>query len=400
MIFTTLPFEGLCGLVFIANIEPKRVTQICELPQTTMTVSNISDNGATLNTGLNGYSSYEFNHRIVGATSWIVSTSTTGSLTVNDLTTAAQYEFRVRVRCANNEWSAWSNVQNFTTTSNNACILPQVNLNVTGVTTTNASLNAGINGFNAYEFNYRAVGASVWITRARTNPVLMLSILVPSTLYEFQIRVQCANGAWSSWSGVHQFRTMPKDNCTAASINADSFSLFTAPPILFNASCNTADGYIELKLRTDRGPYLIEWFPTKGTGENPRQNLEPGFYQAIVLDSKGCLDTIRLKIDQVKNCDNEFEVSSTFTPNADGINETLIIKVRPSINCPNGRLSDCYPNHQVKIFNNKGEMIYRSKNYQSDWQAKGHPAGEYYLLLDPDVNVKSGLIKKKLTILK
>ncbi|MBC8769381.1 gliding motility-associated C-terminal domain-containing protein [Arenibacter sp. BSSL-BM3] len=78
-------------------------------------------------------------------------------------------------------------------------------------------------------------------------------------------------------------------------------------------------------------------------------------------------------------CDTvELNVSQSFTPNGDGINDSWMI-----YNIEN------YPNSLVRVFNSWGKEVFSAKNYQNDWDgrykdlsAKLPSAGSYYFQID------------------
>ncbi|ASO07432.1 T9SS type B sorting domain-containing protein [Arenibacter algicola] len=78
-------------------------------------------------------------------------------------------------------------------------------------------------------------------------------------------------------------------------------------------------------------------------------------------------------------CDTvELNVSQSFTPNGDGINDTWMI-----YNIEN------YPNSLVRVFNSWGKEVFSARNYQNDWDgrykdlsAKLPAAGSYYFQID------------------
>jgi len=69
------------------------------------------------------------------------------------------------------------------------------------------------------------------------------------------------------------------------------------------------------------------------------------------------------------------EIPNTFTPNADGINDTWFIKGLSS-----------YPDCLVSIYNRYGQLMYRSKGYSKDWDGstngKDVPASTYYYVIE------------------
>ncbi|SDL50341.1 thrombospondin type 3 repeat-containing protein, partial [Kriegella aquimaris] len=82
-------------------------------------------------------------------------------------------------------------------------------------------------------------------------------------------------------------------------------------------------------------------------------------------------------------CDTvELDVSQSFTPNGDGINDTWVI-----YNIEN------YPNSLVRVYNSWGKEVFSAKNYQNDWEGqyknlnnKLPDSGSYYFQIDLDGN--------------
>ncbi len=78
----------------------------------------------------------------------------------------------------------------------------------------------------------------------------------------------------------------------------------------------------------------------------------------------------------------EVKVPQVFSPNFDGVNDVLVIK----------GIFD-YPNNDLKIFNRWGTVVYKTRNYQNDWDGvsieegvildnRELPVGTYYYILD------------------
>ncbi|PJJ83119.1 T9SS type B sorting domain-containing protein [Mucilaginibacter auburnensis] len=85
------------------------------------------------------------------------------------------------------------------------------------------------------------------------------------------------------------------------------------------------------------------------------------------------------------------EIPNAFTPNADGINDTWFIK---------GLLG--YPNCLVSVFDRNGQLLHRSKGYNTDWDGttngKSLPAATYYYVID--LNFQKKVMSGYVTILK
>lgn len=184
----------------------------CTLPTSyTLSTTNITPTTATLNSGMSGFSSYEFNYRSVGSSNWATIETTNGSMLIVNLVASTQYEFRVRVKCADNTWSDWTGNEVFSTSGSgtNTCVLPQVyTLSTSNITKNSAILNSGLSGFSQYEFNYRKVGGNTWETISSVNSTIALSNLSSSTPYEFRVRVRCINLEWSTFTGNEPFTTL------------------------------------------------------------------------------------------------------------------------------------------------------------------------------------------------
>ncbi|NLN73902.1 MAG: T9SS type B sorting domain-containing protein [Bacteroidales bacterium] len=66
----------------------------------------------------------------------------------------------------------------------------------------------------------------------------------------------------------------------------------------------------------------------------------------------------------------EIEIPNVFTPNSDGFNDYFFIDGL-----------DSYPNSKLKVYNRWGKVVYRSDNYQNDWDGKNVADGVYYYVL-------------------
>ena len=202
--------------------------------------------------------------------------------------------------------------------------------------------------------------------------------------------------------GNYELLLVDARQCSAkASIVVDSFSFLTAAPLLQDPNCGAVDGSITLQLDPKREPYQIEWSPSEeGQGDNPRTQLDAGTYQALILDKQGCMDTIEVTLNKQEDCDKDFLIYRSFSPNRDGVNESFVIRAKRTGGCPSGDLNECYPNNELIIFNRWGEAVYRKKGYTADWDADGYPGGVYFFLFYPDRDKPKGVIRGALTVVK
>ena len=82
-------------------------------------------------------------------------------------------------------------------------------------------------------------------------------------------------------------------------------------------------------------------------------------------------------------------IPNVFTPNNDGRNDTFII---PNLSF--------YPDNELTIFNRWGNVVYRKKDYQSEWTAPGLNEGTYFYILKVNSNNKSDIYKGYITLLR
>lgn len=117
----------------------------CDSPQVSeLSVTGITNSGATLNCSTQGIDAFDWRYRIVGNPMWIDLANTPLALqALNGLAAATHYEFQVAVRCTDGNWSSWSASYDFTTLSN-----PVVDTDLGGVSDAQELIN-GTNPNNA-----------------------------------------------------------------------------------------------------------------------------------------------------------------------------------------------------------------------------------------------------------
>jgi gliding motility-associated-like protein len=141
--------------------------------------------------------------------------------------------------------------------------------------------------------------------------------------------------------------------------------------------------------------YLLQPYQSSGDFMPP----EPGTYpfMVVVVDDKGCSDSATRTIEVVQVI--HIDVPTLFTPNADGVNDIMIL---PGI--------ESYPNCEWIVMDRFGKLVYSEKGYQNEWNGvanTGHLAGKalpsdtYFYMLDLGVGkdrVQTGffVLKKQL----
>jgi gliding motility-associated-like protein len=124
-----------------------------------------------------------------------------------------------------------------------------------------------------------------------------------------------------------------------------------------------------------------EWTPSTGldnpTVKNPVVTGDQDItYQLKITDkSNGCVNysKVDVKVSPVIN------VSNTFTPNGDGINDYWEIK---------GLVA--YESSTVDVYNRYGQPLFHSVGYPKPWdgtyQGKAMPSGTYYYIVNTKMN--------------
>ncbi len=96
-------------------------------------------------------------------------------------------------------------------------------LSVDGVGSTTASLSWDAVTGASYDFRYRLVGASTWVTSSENSTSKSLSGLTSNSQYEAQVRSKCDGGATSDYSASVNFTTTETqiNYCTSTSTNVN-----------------------------------------------------------------------------------------------------------------------------------------------------------------------------------
>ncbi|BDS15534.1 gliding motility-associated C-terminal domain-containing protein [Aureispira anguillae] len=119
--------------------------------------------------------------------------------------------------------------------------------------------------------------------------------------------------------------------------------------------------------------------------------LQTTTYWVEVENIDGCKDTASVLVDVREDINQVVFIPNVLTPNNDGFNDTWRIK--------NIQL---FPKNAVRIVNRWGDIVFRTDNYQNDWEGTYSggqlPAGTYYYVLD--IGGQWGVLKGDVTIIR
>ncbi|MBL0047827.1 MAG: fibronectin type III domain-containing protein [Bacteroidetes bacterium] len=178
----------------------------CNIPSG-LSSSAVSNLAATLSwTAVSGATSYAIQYRIVGAATWMSSTSTSASKTISGLSASSTYEFQIQTVCSASSSSAFSTSSNFTTAAPPCAIAS--GLSSSSVTDNSATISwTAVSGASSYAIQYRVSGTSVWSTATSATITKNLSGLSASSTYEFQVQTVCSASNSSAFSSSSNFTT-------------------------------------------------------------------------------------------------------------------------------------------------------------------------------------------------
>ena len=164
-------------------------------------------------------------------------------------------------------------------------------------------------------------------------------------------------------------------------------------------NCDQSTGTALIDLEANESDYTFTWIPDFGNSTssigNARTELPAGTY-IVIMNYQGqsdCEEKVELTIeddcqptppaqpDQTTIKANEVVVFSGFSPNGDRINDHLMIT----------GLDDT-KFHQLSIFNRWGELVFKSSNYQNDWNGTSDGRdlsdGTYFYILQMEGNTR------------
>lgn len=189
-------------LVYQKGVYDDNTTPVlCATPTNLASVP--TTNSVTLTWNGSGLS-YEISYREQGTSLFNTATTLNKTITLNNLVSGKNYEWKVKSICSNTTSETAINV--FTTTTTQSCATP-TGLGVTNISSTSATLCCWSNTSTTYEIRYRQTGATIWNQLVTSSLSASLTGLTPSTQYEAQIRSLCTSQQ-SAYSGSVTFTTL------------------------------------------------------------------------------------------------------------------------------------------------------------------------------------------------
>jgi serine protease len=199
----------------------KRLMDSCSvsgcLPPYALLTSNILDTSATINWSAltDTTTQYNFNYRIVGDTTWMTSSDTLQTITLNNLMACTTYEAQVELVCDTS--SVFSNIISFKT---DGCCTAPAALSGVALSDSTAQMNwEAVLAANEYIIQYREAGVMAWQEDTLTTNSYLGQGLQTCTTYEFRVATVCDTGQ-TVFSSIVEFIS----GCGACTVNNYCFA--------------------------------------------------------------------------------------------------------------------------------------------------------------------------------
>jgi Secretion system C-terminal sorting domain/Fibronectin type III domain len=189
--FTTMPS---CENINISNVQVSNVT--------TTSASITWNNVVTFPT----WGWFSVQYRLVGSPTWTFGGTTNNNVISKNLTNLLpgnNYEAQVRRHCSSQSEGPWSSTVLFSTISSGCGSVVNLNPATTSTATTITFTWPSIPNVAWYEFRYKNIASSTWIsagTLSGSATSKTLSGLTSGASYHIEARVFCTSGATSAWS--------------------------------------------------------------------------------------------------------------------------------------------------------------------------------------------------------
>lgn len=157
-----------------------------------------------------------------------------------------------------------------------------------------------------------------------------------------------------------------------AEIEINKGEKFVVKKIIDKPTCpDMSDGKISIITSGGTPPYSFHW--TNGATDTILENLSAGIYPLTITDSKGCVHTENI------NVENTYDIclvpASVLTPNGDGKNDFWKIK-----------FIELHPQAEIFVYSRTGRLVFHATGYNSDWDGtfngKELPVGSYMYIID------------------
>lgn len=229
-----------------------------------------------------GATSYEFQYRVTGTTTWTTVTTTTnnyGAVGLGLFTPSTTYDYRVRAICSGVA-GTYTAIANFTTLAATGCGKP-TNLAALNIQQTTAAINwFAVAGATKYRVQYRVNGTTTWTSVNATTSPKVISGLLAGTVYQCRVRATCGTTN-SSWTSIINFTTLSASGCngvdnyepnntkataTPIAINFDAYPLISSTTDLDFLSFSTTNAAPKLKVTVDGLPadYDVKLYDASG----------------------------------------------------------------------------------------------------------------------------------------
>lgn len=183
--------------------------------------------------------------------------------------------------------------------------------------------------------------------------------------------------------GTYKVTVTDKWGCTdSASAKVypapDPISRFSIdPPIkgLINSPIQFSDGSSVVEGDIIDYDWQFVEYGLESEERNPNLEFETIGKTEVILTvttDQGCRHSYTLPYELVK----DVFVPNVITPNGDGVNDYLVFP-----------LIELLPGSTLTIFNRWGEVIYKSDNYQNNWDGHDLNSGTYFFVLDHHTNI-------------
>jgi trimeric autotransporter adhesin len=186
---------------------------------------------------------FEIQYKAKNDSLWKTVAATSSRYELTGLASCTEYQYRVKVACANGGTSAWSNVMSFKTTGCQAPCKAPKQVKTYAVDSVAVVTWAG-EGATKFILEYKVADAATWTTVNVTGNVHVLTGLKRCVAYQVRVKSVCTTTAMSDYTEIANFKTggcQPSTTCVAPRQLTGGADATTAK---FAWSSTTDRGYI------------------------------------------------------------------------------------------------------------------------------------------------------------